>query len=71
MTARERPFLADSHSHPIPEATLDLLGYVLERHAPSTVVLERRRPARTRLMKFCDDIARIRVRVGQWSDGCS
>ena len=36
-----RPFLADSHSHPIPDEALDLLDYVLARHAPSTIVLER------------------------------
>lgn len=64
----QRPFLADSHSHPIPEETLDLLGYVLERHAPSTVVLERddRLDA---VDEILDDIARIRARVSQWSDG--
>jgi uncharacterized protein len=37
----ERPFLADSHSHPVPEQALDLLRYALARHAPSTIVLER------------------------------
>jgi uncharacterized protein len=57
-----RPFLADSHSHPIPEATLDLLDHVLARHAPSTVVLERddRLDAADEIL---DDIARIRARV--------
>jgi uncharacterized protein len=57
-----RPFLADSHSHPIPDETLDLLGYVLARHAPSTVVLERddRLDAADEIL---DDIARIRARV--------
>ena len=37
----QQPFLADSHSHPMPAETLDLLAYALARHAPSTVVLER------------------------------
>lgn len=57
-----RPFLADSHSHPIPEATLGLLEYVLARHAPSTVVLERddRLDAADEIL---NDIARIRARV--------
>jgi len=36
-----RPFLADSHSHPVPDAALDLLAYALARHRPSVVILER------------------------------
>jgi uncharacterized protein (UPF0276 family) len=61
---RSQPFLADSHSHPIPEETLALLGYVLERHAPATVVLERddRLDAADEIL---DDVARIRARVTQ------
>jgi uncharacterized protein (UPF0276 family) len=57
-----RPFLADSHSHPIPEEALDLLGYALERHAPSTIVLERddRFDAVNEILQ---DIERIRERV--------
>ncbi len=57
-----RPFLADSHSHPIPEETLGLLDYVLARHAPSTVVLERddRLDATGEIL---DDVARIRACV--------
>jgi len=64
----QRLFLADSHSHPIPEETLDLLGCVIERHAPSTVVLERddRLDAVDEILV---DIARIRARVSQWSEG--
>src|SRR5262245_29390123 len=38
---RERPFLADSHSHPVPEGALDLLDRALDHHAPDTIVLER------------------------------
>jgi uncharacterized protein len=37
----QKPFLADSHSHPIPAETLGLLAYALARHSPATVVLER------------------------------
>jgi uncharacterized protein (UPF0276 family) len=66
MTVRkdflERPFLADSHSHPVPDGTLDLLDRVLVRHAPETVVLERD----DRLHAVCeilDDIRRIRSRI--------
>ena len=57
-----RPFLADSHSHPIPDEALDLLDYVLARHAPSTIVLERddRFDA---VDEILDDVARIRSRV--------
>ena len=60
----ERPFLADSHSHPMPPETLDLLDCVLANHAPATVVLERddRLDA---VDEILDDIAQIRARVGQ------
>jgi uncharacterized protein (UPF0276 family) len=64
--ALRRPFLADSHSHPLPEATLDLLDCVLARHAPATIVLERddRLDA---VDEILDDIARIRARLGSRS----
>jgi uncharacterized protein (UPF0276 family) len=59
-----RPFLADSHSHPLPPETLDLLDWVLAHHAPATVVLERddRLDATDEIL---NDIAQIRARVGQ------
>jgi uncharacterized protein len=61
-----RPFLADSHSHPMPEPTLDLLDYALARHAPATIVLERddRLDATDEIL---DDVARIRARLGSRS----
>jgi uncharacterized protein (UPF0276 family) len=37
----ERPLLADSHSHPVPDGALDLLDRVLARHSPAAIVLER------------------------------
>jgi uncharacterized protein len=57
-----KPFLADSHSHPIPPETLDLLDCVLARHAPATIILERddRLDA---VDEILDDVARIRARV--------
>lgn len=64
----KRPFLADSHSHPIPQETLDLLGHVLARHAPSTVVLERD-DRLDETDEILDDVARIRARVAQGSKG--
>jgi uncharacterized protein len=58
----QKPFLADSHSHPLPAETLDLLGYALARHAPATVVLERddRLDA---VDEILSDVARIRMCV--------
>jgi uncharacterized protein (UPF0276 family) len=58
----ERPFLADSHSHPVPERVLELLEYLLERHQPTTVVLERddRLDATHEILR---DISLIRERV--------
>lgn len=57
-----RPILADSHSHPISEAALDLLDYALARHAPRTIILERD----DRLdegEEILNDVARIRARL--------
>ena len=58
----ERPLLADSHSHPVPDGALDLLDRVLARHSPETIVLERdeRLDATNEIL---DDIARIRSRI--------
>jgi uncharacterized protein (UPF0276 family) len=63
----QRQLLADSHSHPIPAEALDLLAYVLARHTPSTIILERddRLDAADEIL---EDIARIRKRVNQWSN---
>jgi uncharacterized protein (UPF0276 family) len=57
-----KPLLADSHSHPVPDASLDLLEYALARHEPSVIILERddRLEAGGEIL---DDIARIRARV--------
>lgn len=57
-----KPFLADSHSHPMPPETLDILSHALARHAPATVVLERddRFDA---VEEILDDVARIRACV--------
>jgi uncharacterized protein (UPF0276 family) len=54
------PLLADSHSHPLPEATLDLLAHLLTRQSPDTVILERddRLDATDEIL---DDVARIRA----------
>jgi uncharacterized protein (UPF0276 family) len=63
-----KPFLADSHSHPIPPETLDILDRLLERHAPTTIILERddRLDA---VDEILDDVARIRARVTGESGG--
>jgi uncharacterized protein (UPF0276 family) len=63
-TFLEKPFLADSHSHPVPEAALDLLDYALIRQTPATIVLERddRLDAEDEIL---DDIMRIRSRVAR------
>jgi uncharacterized protein len=57
-----KPLLADSHSHPVPGAALDLLEYTLSRQTPSIVILERddRLDAGDEIL---DDVARIRARV--------
>jgi uncharacterized protein len=66
VTLREdvlpQPFFADSHSHPVPDAALDLLEYALMRQAPATIVLERddRLEATDEILT---DLTRIRARL--------
>jgi uncharacterized protein len=57
-----KPLLADSHSHPVPDAALDLLEYTLARQTPSVIILERddRLEAGDEIL---GDISRIRTRV--------
>jgi uncharacterized protein len=57
-----KAYLADSHSQPISDQTLDLLAYALNRQAPSAIILERddRLDA---VEEILEDIARIRARV--------
>jgi uncharacterized protein (UPF0276 family) len=64
----ERPVLADTHSHPVPDATLDLLEYALARHAPTAIIVERddRLDA---VDEILDDVARIRARLARPSCG--
>ena len=55
----DRLVLADTHSHPVPQAALDLLDYALIRHQPQTIILERD----DRLEEggeILEDVARIR-----------
>jgi uncharacterized protein (UPF0276 family) len=57
-----KPLLADSHSHPVPDAALDLLEYTLARQAPSVIILERddRLEAGDEIL---NDVGRIRARL--------
>jgi uncharacterized protein (UPF0276 family) len=58
----DRPVLADSHSHPVPDAALDLLARVLERQSPDAIVLERDERLHA-TDEILDDVARIRARI--------
>jgi uncharacterized protein (UPF0276 family) len=64
----ERPFFADTHSHPVPDGALNLLDYVLTSRAPATIVLERddRLDAADEILA---DVARIRARVASRHSG--
>jgi uncharacterized protein (UPF0276 family) len=57
-----RPYFVDSHSHPVSDEALDLLEYVLMRHAPANIIIERegRLDAVSELL---DDVARVRARL--------
>jgi uncharacterized protein len=59
-------FLADTHSHPVPAETLDLLEYALSLYGPHTIILERddRLDATGEILA---DVERIRLCVDQWS----
>ncbi len=59
-----RPLLQDTHSHPVPDAALELLDYGLKRQTPAAIVLERddRLEAAGEIL---DDIARLRARFGR------
>ncbi len=63
----DRPILADSHSEPVPDEALELLGAVFSRHAPHTVILERddRFDA---VDEILTDVAAIRDVVAQSQD---
>jgi uncharacterized protein (UPF0276 family) len=55
-----RPFLADSHSHPVSNEAMALLDYALRRHLPETIVVERD----DRLEcggEILDDVTRLRA----------
>jgi uncharacterized protein len=57
-----QPVLADSHSHPVPDETLDLLDVVLDRHAPETIILERDDRLHA-VDEILTDVTRIRERI--------
>jgi uncharacterized protein len=64
-----RPFLADSHSHPVPDGALELLDYACARQSPETIIIERddRFDA---VDEILDDVARVRARIaGQQPEG--
>jgi len=64
----QRPLLADSHSHPVPDEALDLLDHILARQTPAAIILERddRLDA---VDEILDDVARIRARTaGRYSE---
>ena len=57
-----RPLLQDTHSHPVPEAALDLLDYALKRQKPGFIVIERdaRFDAADEIL---EDVARLHARL--------
>jgi uncharacterized protein (UPF0276 family) len=55
-----RTLLADSHSQPVPDKTLDLLAYALERQSPASVIIERDERL-DRVEELLDDTNRVRA----------
>ncbi len=64
----DRPLLADSHSHPIPDAALGLLDYMLARQKPAAIILERDERLDA-VDEILDDVSRIRARVAAAQSG--
>lgn len=60
----DRPFFADTHDQPVPDAALDLLDRALERQKPDTIVLERD-DGLDRTDQIAADMARLRRRLGR------
>ncbi len=56
--------MIDSHDHPVSDETMRLLGYVLRRHNPETIILERERRLRE-TGDLLPDVDRIRAVVDQ------
>jgi uncharacterized protein len=56
--------LIDTHDCPVPPPVFDLLAYLLERHAPDTIVLERDQDLH-RLDEVFHDVGRLREIVGR------
>ncbi len=56
--------MIDSHDHPVSDETMGLLGYVLRRHNPETIILERDRRLR-QTDDLLPDVERIRAIVDQ------
>jgi uncharacterized protein (UPF0276 family) len=57
-----RPYFVDSHSHPVPDESLDLLEYALARHAPTNIIIEREARLDA-ISELLDDVARVRARL--------
>jgi uncharacterized protein (UPF0276 family) len=58
----DRPVLADSHSHPVPDQAVELLGYALGRQKPATVIVERD-DRMHEVGEIVTDVARLRDRL--------
>ena len=56
--------IIDSHDHPVSDETMQLLDYVLRRHNPETIILERDRRLRE-TDDLLPDMERIRAVVDQ------
>ena len=64
----DRPVLADSHSHPVPDQAVELLGYALRRQKPQTVIVERD-DRMHEVGELVIDMARLRDHLSAFSAG--
>jgi len=55
----EQPFLADSHSHRVPDGAWDLLEYALVRQKPHSIIIERF----DAVDEILDDVTHLRTRI--------
>ena len=59
-----QPYFIDSHDHPVPDEALDLLEFVLARHTPANIIIEREGRLDA-ISELLTDVAHVRARLAK------